>query len=91
MNQALSDISSYDSGDTDKRGFPVPDGIVTAVIDPLTGLLATNATDKMVEFFKEGTVPAIHATDVYRNLILKQKDELSNLNKGKDVQDDSID
>lgn len=91
MGQALSGISSHDSRDADKRAFPVPDGIVTAVIDPLSGLLATSSTDKMVEFFKEGTVPAIHATDVYRNLILKQKEGLSDLNKGKDVQDDSID
>ncbi len=91
MNQALSEISPDDSGDAEKRSFPVPDGIVTAVIDPLTGLLATKATEKMVEFFKEGTVPAIHATDVYRNLILKQKAELSILNNGKDVGDDSID
>jgi penicillin-binding protein 1A len=91
MNQALSEMSPYDSGDAEERAFPVPDGIVTAVIDPLSGLLATNATEKMVEFFKEGTVPAIHATDVYRNLILKQKAELSILNKGKDVEDDSID
>jgi penicillin-binding protein 1A len=91
MGQALSGISSHDSGDAEKRAFPVPDGIVTAVIDPLTGLLATNATEKMVEFFKEGTVPSIHATDVYRSLILKQKEGLSNLNKGKDIQDDLID
>ncbi|MBI5665716.1 MAG: PBP1A family penicillin-binding protein [Nitrospirae bacterium] len=91
MQQALSDISSYDSGDTEKRAFPVPDGIVTAVIDPLTGLLATNATEKMVEFFKEGTVPAIHATEVHRNLILRQKEELSILNNGKELEGDSID
>jgi penicillin-binding protein 1A len=91
MDQALSAISPYDSGDAEKRAFPVPDGIVTAVIDPVTGLLATNATDKMVEFFKEGTVPAIHATDIYRSMILKQKEELGILNKGKDLEGDSID
>ena len=91
MKQALSEISPYNSGDAEKRAFPVPDGIVTAVIDPLTGMLATTKTETMVEFFKEGTVPAIHATDVYRNLILKQKAELGTLNKGKDVEGDSID
>lgn len=91
MGRALSEISPYDSGDVEKMSFPVPNGIVTAVIDPLTGLLATNATEKMVEFFKEGTVPTIYATDFYRDLILKQKGELSKLNKGKDVADDSID
>ncbi|HBH62059.1 MAG TPA: hypothetical protein DDX85_10055, partial [Nitrospiraceae bacterium] len=91
MNQALAEISPYESGDVEKRSFPMPDGIVTAVIDPLTGLLATNNTEKMVEFFKEGTVPAIHATDVYRYLILKQKEELMKLNKGKEVLGDSID
>ncbi|RJR17587.1 MAG: PBP1A family penicillin-binding protein [Nitrospiraceae bacterium] len=91
MTEALSEISSYDGGAAEKRAFPVPDGIVTAVIDPVTGLLATNATEKMVEFFKEGTVPAIHATDVYRNLILKQKEALLKTSKGQDVEDDSID
>jgi len=91
MNQALSENSPYDSGDAEKRSFPVPDGIVTAVIDPVTGLLATSSTEKMVEFFKEGTVPAIHATDVYRNLILKQKESLLQLHKGQAGEDDSID
>src|SRR4030067_1505806 len=56
MKEALSEVSSFNGDDP----FPVPEGIVTAVIDPVTGLLANNDTDKMVEFFKEGTVPTIH-------------------------------
>lgn len=91
MQKALSDISPYENGDAEKRAFPVPDGIVTAVIDPLTGLLATNDTGKMVEFFKEGTVPAIHSTDLYRDLILKQKEELGKITGGKDIEGDLID
>jgi penicillin-binding protein 1A len=91
MDKALSELSPFDGGDAGKSSFPVPNGIVTAVIDPLTGLLATNDTEKMVEFFKEGTVPTVHATDVYRNLILRQKEALGNINKGKEVRDDSID
>lgn len=41
--------------------FHVPEGIITAEIDPYTGLLATNKTEKMVEFFKEGTAPKIYS------------------------------
>ncbi|MEW6602300.1 MAG: penicillin-binding transpeptidase domain-containing protein, partial [Nitrospirota bacterium] len=91
MDRALSEISPYEGGDAEKRQFPVPDGIVTAVIDPLTGLLAASDTEKIVEFFKEGTVPSIHSTAIYRELILKQKRELSKLDDGKVVEGDLID
>lgn len=37
--------------------FRIPEGIITAEIDPYTGLLATGKTEKMVEFFKDGTAP----------------------------------
>jgi penicillin-binding protein 1A len=75
MKQAVSEGSPSDSGD-DKRSFPVPEGIVTAVIDPLTGLLATNETEKMVEFFKEGTVPRAYSTKTQRDAVKKRKAEV---------------
>jgi penicillin-binding protein 1A len=86
MKKALSELSPFDGDDSggEKRGFPVPDGIVTGVIDPLTGLLATNETEKMVEFFKEGTVPTVYSTEFYRKLILRQKKELSKIKKDKE-------
>jgi penicillin-binding protein 1A len=85
MKKALAELSPFDEDDPkeEKRGFPIPDGIVTGVIDPLTGLLATNETEKMVEFFKEGTVPTVYSTEFYRRLILKQKKELSKIKKDK--------
>jgi membrane carboxypeptidase/penicillin-binding protein len=72
MKDALSEISP-------STPFHVPDGIVTAVIDPITGLLATNETEKMVEFFKEGTVPTEYSTEFYRELVIKQKEELEKI------------
>ncbi len=37
--------------------FHIPEGIITAEIDPHTGLLATDRTERLVEFFKDGTAP----------------------------------
>lgn len=73
MKQALSEISPFDTASGEKKPFQVPDGIVTAVIDPVTGLLATNETEKMVEFFIEGTVPTEYSTRARRKLIADQK------------------
>jgi len=78
MKQAASENTSHDSGD-EHRSFQVPEGIVTAVIDPLTGLLATNETEKMVEFFKEGTVPMVYSTKDQRDAVLLKKIELENI------------
>ena len=61
--------------------FHMPDGIVTAVVDPLTGLLATNETEKMVEFFKEGSVPVEYSTEAFRKMVKRQKKELSRYKK----------
>lgn len=83
MKQALSEISPFDSKDAGKKQFPVPDGIVTATIDPVTGLLATDETKKIVEFFKEGSVPTVYSTEFYRDLIMKQKMELKKIKKKK--------
>lgn len=82
MNGALAEISPFEAKDTgrkDSKGFKIPDGIVTAVIDPLTGLLATNGTEKMVEFFNEGSVPTAYSTELYRNMIQEQKKQLAKI------------
>lgn len=76
MKKALSEISPFNGEDAKReeiKPFRVPDGIVTAVIDPLTGLLATSGTEKMVEFFKEGTVPTRYSTESDRKIVRKQK------------------
>ena len=59
------------------KSFPVPEGVVTAVIDPLTGLLATNTSEKLMEFFKQGTAPTKYSTDYGRGLAKKQKEKLN--------------
>jgi penicillin-binding protein 1A len=88
MKQAASESEPSDGGD-DKRSFPVPEGIVTAVIDPLTGLLATNETEKMVEFFKEGTVPRVYSTKDQRDAVMMKKIELEAIeNKEHEHEDD---
>lgn len=82
MKEALIAISPFSSEEGEKediRPFHVPDGIVTAVIDPLTGLLATDKSEKMVEVFKEGTVPTESSTEFYRELINKQREEIEKL------------
>jgi penicillin-binding protein 1A len=87
MKKALTEIAPFDSSDIGKsRGepFAIPEGIVTAVIDPVTGLLATNETEKMVEFFVEGTVPTMYSTVFYRDLIQREKEALSKIIKDKD-------
>ncbi len=86
MKNALAEISPFDSRNAaakDKKNFVVPDRIVTAVIDPLTGLLATNESKKMVEFFNEGSVPTVYSTELYRNLLLKQQKQLAKIKKKK--------
>jgi membrane carboxypeptidase/penicillin-binding protein len=86
MKNALAEISPFDKKDTaakDKKNFVVPDRIVTAVIDPLTGLLATKESKKMVEFFNEGSVPNVYSTDMYRNLLLEQQKQLAKIKQKK--------
>jgi len=76
MKEAIKEIAPFGE---EPRPFPVPDGIVTAVIDPLTGLLATENSGKMVEFFKEGTVPAEYSTEFERQKVRRLKAELSRI------------
>ncbi len=79
MKKALAEISPFDStgGSRDrKKPFPIPEGIVTGVVDPETGLLATNQTKKLLEFFKEGSVPTLYSSPFYRDLVRRQKEEL---------------
>ncbi|MEE8330006.1 MAG: PBP1A family penicillin-binding protein [Thermodesulfovibrionia bacterium] len=79
MKDALASLSPFGT-QHEVRGeikpFHTPEGIVTAVIDPLTGLLASEESEKMVEVFKEGTVPVEYSTGFYRNLVTKQKKSL---------------
>ncbi len=80
MKRALEEVSPFDiEGTKEARPFPVPDGIVTAVIDPLTGLLATDYSEKMVEFFKEGTVPEEYSTEFERQKVRMLKSQLSKI------------
>jgi penicillin-binding protein 1A len=83
MKNVLSEISPFNgkSATGDKKKFDVPDGIVTAIIDPLTGLLATNETKKQIEFFKEGTVPMLHSNDFLRTLIKEQKENFKKIKR----------
>jgi penicillin-binding protein 1A len=90
MKKALSEISPFNGKDfakSEKKPFSIPEGIVTAVIDPVTGLLATNDTKKMVEFFMEGTVPTVYSTEFYRDLIKIQKEEFKKIKKEKDEEE----
>jgi penicillin-binding protein 1A len=73
MKEALSVLSPFGSEEEEIKPFHVPEGVVTAVIDPLTGLLATDDSEKMIEFFKEGTTPAEYSTELKRILIRNKK------------------
>jgi penicillin-binding protein 1A len=55
------------SADTAPRDFPMPDGIVTRLIDPATGLLANRWTENAVlEYFKEGTEPTTYTPTIWQ-------------------------
>ncbi|MBI4849036.1 MAG: PBP1A family penicillin-binding protein [Nitrospirae bacterium] len=71
----MKDTPASHGSDNDAKTFHLPKGIVTAVIDPLTGFLATNETEKMVEFFKEGTVPRAYSSKAQREAVRKKKAE----------------
>ncbi|MCL4491823.1 MAG: PBP1A family penicillin-binding protein [Nitrospirae bacterium] len=46
--------------------FPVPEGIVSLPIDPVTGLLSSNESSAVFEYFKEGTQPREYGTSAGR-------------------------
>ncbi len=71
MDETLPAVTPGSEG----KSFPVPEGIVTAVIDPLTGLLATNKSEKMIEFFKQGTAPSKYSSESGRDTAKKQKEK----------------
>lgn len=80
MKRALEELSPFGrEGSKEARPFSVPDGIVTVVIDPLTGFLATEDSEKMVEFFKEGTVPREYSTEFERQKVRRLKADLSRI------------
>jgi penicillin-binding protein 1A len=82
----MKDVYSVAYQFREESPFRVPEGIVTAVVDPLTGLLATNVTEKMVEFFKEGSVPTEYSAEGFREMLRVQKQELRRIEKPKDDQ-----
>ncbi|HAG50975.1 MAG TPA: hypothetical protein DCL42_06520, partial [Deltaproteobacteria bacterium] len=50
------------AADTPVKNFQTPEGVVFAKIDKLTGMPATNATERVLfEVFKEGTAPTAPA------------------------------
>jgi penicillin-binding protein 1A len=79
----ISPFGSEEGEEPDIKSFHRPDKIVTAVIDPLTGLLATDKSEQLMEFFKEGTVPREYSTEFYRELAVKQKERLKNFKRKK--------
>jgi penicillin-binding protein 1A len=80
MKEALAIISPFGKdGKGVAKPFPIPEGIIAAVIDPLTGLLATDESEKMIEYFKEGTAPVEYSTELERNLVKRQKEILKEL------------
>ncbi len=91
MKKALAEIAPFDNRRSDgKKPFPIPDGIVTGVIDPETGLLATNQTKKMLEFFKEGTVPTLYSSPFYRDLVRRQKIEMQSIIKDEEGEEKTL-
>jgi len=58
--------------------FPMPEGIVSRVIDPKTGKLANNWTDKAyIEYFVKGTEPKEITTTIWQTQ--EQQDNIFNL------------
>jgi penicillin-binding protein 1A len=51
---------------SDPKDFPMPEGVVTRMIDPETGLLANMWTENaFVEYFKAGTEPTEYAPSIW--------------------------
>jgi len=67
----MKEVLSETSPTTDS--FQMPEGIVTAEIDPFTGLLANDESDKMTEFFKEDSVPKKYTSKSQRDSTKEQK------------------
>jgi penicillin-binding protein 1A len=88
MKKALPEVPVVGSAEesSENKPFQPPEGVVTALIDPLTGLLATHETEKQVEYFKEGTVPTLYSDEFYRNLIRRQKEYFKKIPVGEDDQ-----
>ncbi|MEK7308649.1 MAG: PBP1A family penicillin-binding protein [Nitrospirota bacterium] len=79
----ISPFGSEEGAEPDIKSFHRPDKIVTAAIDPLTGLLATDKSEQIMEFFKEGSVPQEHSGEFYREMAVKQKERLKNFKRKK--------
>ncbi|MEW6053727.1 MAG: PBP1A family penicillin-binding protein [Nitrospirota bacterium] len=68
-------MKSYSSGDPEE--FSVPEGIVSRVIDPATGLLSREDSSGIKEYFREGSEPRLMAPAV---TVRKVKEKEINLN-----------
>jgi penicillin-binding protein 1A len=68
-------MKNFASGEPED--FPVPEGIVSYMIDPSTGLLARDASSGIKEYFKEGTEPK-EVSPVTEPRMLRERD--TNLN-----------
>ncbi len=70
----LSFVKSIDTGEP--VGFPVPDGIVSYYIDPSNGLLVTDPSQGIREFFRKGTEPKEYSTarTLFKGLIEERPD-----------------
>ena len=53
------------------ESFPVPEGIVTAKIDPRTGLLTKPFSEGITEYFLAGTAPTDYSSNPLENKVLK--------------------
>ncbi len=65
----LNFVRSIDSGDP--VGFPVPEGIVSYYIDPSNGLLVSDPSQGIKEYFRRGNEPKEYSNrrSIIRNLI----------------------
>lgn len=70
----LNLLKSLDLGDP--MGFPVPEGIVSCYIDPSNGLLVSDPSQGIKEYFKRGSEPKeySHTQDFLRSLIEARPD-----------------
>ncbi len=71
----VSFMKDFASGDPED--FPVPEGIVSYIIDPETGLLARDESTGIKEYFREGTEPKQFAPAVS---VRKPREKDLNLN-----------
>jgi penicillin-binding protein 1A len=68
-------MKNVQSGEPEE--FPVPDGVVTRMIDPSTGLLSRDESSGIREYFREGTEPKQFAPSASARKIREQEINLN--------------